>query len=251
MVAAARAVGVEVLALHAVLGRYRPAGVSALMEPAGRDVVGGDRVAELGQHAGTGDVRDRRRLAPPCPRSTGACARRSSSGPTRRCCRSGWAARASARRPRTRRRSREANISLSIEAVDDVARPRLGVGQMSRRKTGVAVLVVAQRVGREVEVHRAGEGVGDDQRRGRQVVHLDVGVDPALEVAVARQHRGTARSCVVDRGDDRLGQRAGVADAGGAAVADEVEAELLQVRGQAGLLVVVGDDLRARGQRWS
>ena len=48
---------------------------------------------------------------------------------------------------------------------------------------------------------------------------------------------------------DLLGQRAGVADAGGAAVADEVEAELVEVRRQAGPLVVVGDDLRAGRQR--
>ena len=41
-------------------------------------------------------------------------------------------------------------------------------------------------------------------------------------------------------------QRAGVADAGGAAVADQVVAELLQVRPEAGLLVVVGDDLASR-----
>ena len=53
---------------------------------------------------------------------------------------------------------------------------------------------------------------------------------------------------LVDRGGDLLGQRAGVADAGGAAVADQVEAELVQVRREAGPLVVVHDDLRARGQ---
>ena len=41
-------------------------------------------------------------------------------------------------------------------------------------------------------------------------------------------------------------QRAGVADAGGAAVADQVEAELVQVRGQPGRVVVVGDHPRAR-----
>src|SRR5690606_40244836 len=44
-------------------------------------------------------------------------------------------------------------------------------------------------------------------------------------------------------------QRAGVADAGRAAVADEVEAELVQVRRQTGALVVVRDDLRAGRQR--
>ncbi len=56
----------------------------------------------------------------------------------------------------------------------------------------------------------------------------------------------TARSAVVD-GLAHLGdERAGVADAGRAAVADEVEAELVEVRREAGPLVVVGDHLRAR-----
>ena len=58
----------------------------------------------------------------------------------------------------------------------------------------------------------------------------------------------TARSCVVDGLGDLLRQRAGVADAGGAAVADEVEAELVEVRGEARLVEVVGDDLGARGE---
>src|SRR3712207_7007467 len=49
------------------------------------------------------------------------------------------------------------------------------------------------------EVHRAGEGVGDDERRRREVVHLDVGVDAPLEVAVARQDRDDGEVVVVDR----------------------------------------------------
>ena len=113
----------------------------------------------------------------------------------------------------------------------------------------VAVGVLAERVVEQVDVHRAGQRVGHDQRRRREVVHLHVGVDPALEVAVARQHRDDREVVVVD-GLAHLGdERAGVADAGGAAVADEVEAELVEVRRQAGLLVVVGDDLRAGRQR--
>ena len=113
----------------------------------------------------------------------------------------------------------------------------------------VAVLVLAERVLEQVDVHRPGQRVGDDQRRRREVVHLHVGVDPALEVAVARQHRGDREVGLVDRGRDLGDERAGVADAGRAAVADEVEAELVEVRRQAGPLVVVGDDLRAGRQR--
>src|SRR5208282_5624190 len=105
------------------------------------------------------------------------------------------------------------------------------------------------RLGGQVDVHGARERVGNYERRRGQVVHLDVRVDPALEVTVAGQHRDDGEVVVGDRGADRLRQRAGVADAGGAAVADQAEAELLQVRGEASALVVVHDDLRARRQR--
>src|SRR5919205_1183576 len=62
VVATARAVGVEVLALHTV-GQQVLAGRGVRLERTGRgDVVGSDGVAELEQHAGTGDVLDRLRL---------------------------------------------------------------------------------------------------------------------------------------------------------------------------------------------
>jgi len=48
--------------------------------------------------------------------------------------------------------------------------------------------------------------------------------------------------------DDRV-ERAGVADAGGAAVADDLEAELVEVGLQAGLVEVIGDDARAGRKR--
>ena len=44
-------------------------------------------------------------------------------------------------------------------------------------------------------------------------------------------------------------QRSGVADAGRAAIADEVEAERVEILLQAGLVEIVGDDLRARRER--
>ena len=78
------------------------------------------------------------------------------------------------------------------------------VGDLLRRRPDVleedvvAVVVLAERLGLEVEVHGAGERVGDDQRRGRQVVHLHVGGDAALEVAVTREHRGDREVVVVD-----------------------------------------------------
>src|SRR6478609_388700 len=62
VVATAGAVGVEVLALHAV-GQQVLAGGGVGLEGTGRgDVVGGDGVAELQEHAGTRDVLDGLRL---------------------------------------------------------------------------------------------------------------------------------------------------------------------------------------------
>ena len=59
----------------------------------------------------------------------------------------------------------------------------------------------------------------------------------------------TARCPARHRLGDTVEKRAGVADAGGAAVADEVEAERGEGLGESGALEVVGDDPRSRCQR--
>ena len=97
---------------------------------------------------------------------------------------------------------------------------------MSLRKTGLSVVAVAERLVVEIDVDAAGERIRDDQRRRREVVRPHLGMNAALEVAVAGQHgrddqlaaRSIASEIVV-------GQRTAVADARRAAVADEVEAE--------------------------
>ena len=66
-------------------------------------------------------------------------------------------------------------------------------------------------------------------------IRLDVLVDARFKIAVAGKHGGGDDVVFRHRLLDGRGQRAGVADAGGAAVADEVEAELVQIRLQAGL----------------
>ena len=91
--------------------------------------------------------------------------------------------------------------------------------------------------------------VGDDKRRGREVVHLDVRADAAFEVTVAGQHGGDGQIVGVDGLGDFRQQRAGVADAGGAAEADQLVAERVEIILQAGGLQIVGHALRAGGQR--
>ncbi len=99
-----------------------------------------------------------------------------------------------------------------------------------------SVLILAERLVDEVGRHRSGDGVGDDQRRRGQVVRPHMRADAAFEVPVAREHRGRDKILVLDCLLDRLGQGSGVADAGGAAVADQVEAERLEGFEQAGFL---------------
>ncbi|MNO91052.1 hypothetical protein D3C76_825910 [compost metagenome] len=105
----------------------------------------------------------------------------------------------------------------------------------------LAVLVFAQGLAAEVDAYGAGQGIGDHQRRRGQPVGFHQRMDPALEVAVARQHRGHGQVGLLDGLFDGLRQRPGVADAGGAAVADQGKTQFIEVTGQAGRLVVVGD----------
>ncbi len=71
---------------------------------------------------------------------------------------------------------------------------------------------------------------------------------PALEVAVAREDRRHVQVPLVDRAGDLLDQGARVPDAGRAAVPDEREAQLVEVRRQPGAVEVVGHDARPRCQ---
>ena len=91
------------------------------------------------------------------------------------------------------------------------------LGHRSERSTGLAVSVGADGVGRQIDVHGAGQGVGDDQGWGGQVVHPHVGVDPSLEVAVAREHRDHRQIVLLDALGEAGQERPRVADAGGAA----------------------------------
>ena len=100
---------------------------------------------------------------------------------------------------------------------------------MSRRNTGAVGAPSPSGSAVRSRSIRPAERVGDTQRRRREVARPHLRVDAALEVAVAREHRDDVRSSLDRRRGHLADQRAGVADAGRAAVADEVEAELLEV----------------------
>ena len=139
---------------------------------------------------------------------------------------------------------KNSRFTLRATSSCDFLRRRPDVAQEDR-----PVRADADRLAREVEVHAAGERVRDDERRRREIVEPRVRIDAPLEVAIARQHRRRDQRAALDRRADRLGQRTGVADARRAAVADELEAELVEILLHAGLTQIVGHDLRARRER--
>ena len=108
---------------------------------------------------------------------------------------------------------------------------------------------MAERIGGEIDVQRAGQRIGDDERRRGEIVGAHIGIDAAFEIAVAGEHRGGDEIVLADRFRDRLRQRAGIADAGGAAIADEIEAELVEILLQAGGFEIFGDHLAAGRER--
>src|SRR5699024_3150856 len=110
----------------------------------------------------------------------------------------------------------------------------------------VAVLVLTQSLGLEVEVHGAGDCVSNNHDWRGQVVHLHVRGDAAFEVTVTRQNCGCSQVVLVDGIRDLIWEWAGVTDTGGATKAGEVEAHSLKVLPQVRATEVTVNDLRTR-----
>ena len=72
-------------------------------------------------------------------------------------------------------------------------------------------------------------------------------MDAGFEVAVARQDGGGHQVVLHDGFFDLGVERTRVADAGGAAVAHRLEAQLIEVGLEPGLVEVIGDHSAARG----
>src|SRR5450830_427141 len=112
-----------------------------------------------------------------------------------------------------------------------------------------AAFALAHWLGHQVARHVAGDGVGDHQRWRSEEVRTDVRVYACFEVAVARQHSRSDDVVGGDGGVQFRGQVASVTDTGGAAVSGHAEAQFFQVGQQAGSGQVLGHDARARSQR--
>jgi hypothetical protein len=201
VVAATGAVAVELGRLDAVTGQIDAGGRGLLDRTGRRNVVGGDRVAEDGQDAGLDDVLDRSQVHRQAfeIRRVGDIGR--AVVPL-----IGLAAGDLDRLP----------VLVALEHVlvafgehgrGDRLRWMSAISCVGRpdvlQEDVIALLVLADRILGDVDPHRAGDGVGHDQRRRGQIVGLDVRVHAAFEVAVARQDRGRDQGVVVDRLRDR------------------------------------------------
>ncbi len=225
VVTATRAERVVIRTLDAVGVEVLRSGGTDLDRTCRADVVGGDRVAEQCEDASALDVLDRSRIH-------------------RHAVEVGWLPHvggvhvplegvtlrgfevlpaAVARKDGCVRLAEHVLVDRGLDRLFDFLRGRPDVLEVD----GVSVGVVTERIGLEVEVHGSGEAVCNHERRGSQVVHLDVGGDTSLEVTVTREHRGDREVVVVDGLRDCLGQGSGVTDARGAAVTAEVVTELL------------------------
>ena len=92
----------------------------------------------------------------------------------------------------------------------------------------LAVFAGAERLSCQVFLHGTSECIGDNERRGSEIVGLCIGADAAFEISIAGEHSRCDQAVVVDGFGNFRRKRAGIADAGGAAKTYDVEADLIE-----------------------
>ena len=126
--------------------------------------------------------------------------------------------------------------------IGDLAVRRPDIPEINR----LAIPALAERILCQIGADRPGERVRHNERRRGEVIGPHLGVDAPLEIAVARQDGADREIALIDRLRNRLRQRPGIADAGRAAIADQVEADLVEILLESGDGIVIADDLAAR-----
>ena len=111
------------------------------------------------------------------------------------------------------------------------------------------MLIAAECFALEIYAHGPRKRVGHNKRRRSQPIGAHLLVHAPFKVAVAGEHRGNHEIAFSNRARNMLGQRSGIADAGGAAVADKVKAERVEIGLQPGFFQVFGNHFRARRKR--
>src|SRR5688572_17356450 len=89
-----------------------------------------------------------------------------------------------------------------------------------------------------VNVHTSGQSEGHDERWRHEEIGANALMNTRFEVAIAAQHGGRDHVVLGDGIFNLRGERAGIADARRATIADEIEPELVQVRLQSGLVEI-------------
>ena len=102
----------------------------------------------------------------------------------------------------------------------------------------VTILIVAQHILFDVETNSTGDSIGHHQRRRCQECLFGVRVNPAIEVTVARQHRGGIQIPFDHFFLDFRVQRTGHAITGGTGKGHHIKALLLQLWQQTGLFQI-------------
>ena len=246
VIPAASPVGIEFRGLHAIGDQIFARGAVGLNRASGRDVIGGDAIAQHGQHARIANVgklgRSFRHLVEKW-RALDV---------------SGFGV------PGVQVAFRHVQPTPALVALEDFAvllavhlrgdgfahrlfhflRRRPNIAQVDR----LAVAIVAERIVRHIEIHAAGQCVRDHQRRRGQIVRAHQRMNAALEIAIAAEHGNRDEAILLDRRADRFRKRAAIADARGAAKAHQIELQLFQILRQTGCLQVVRHDFRAWGE---
>ena len=99
---------------------------------------------------------------------------------------------------------------------------------MSFRKTSLPSVSLSDRMQINVFDDRSGQRVSDDERRRHQEIRFDVLMNARLEIAVARQNRSGDQIVFDDLFFDARIERTGIADAGRAAVTDEIKTDFVR-----------------------
>ncbi len=205
MIAAPRAVLVEVLRAHLMIAQVF-AGRAFFLDRSGRrDVVGRDRVEKQAENAGIDDVLDRVLLL-------------FHALEVRRVLHVGRTVVPGIGETALDRDLAPGRIALEHIGVlllehlpgDALADHRidLAAGRPDVLEEDLlALLVEAERLLGEVDIHRAGDRISHHQRRRGEIVGPHVGVDAALEIPIARKHRRGNEIVLVDRLGNLLRQR--------------------------------------------
>ena len=196
MVAATRTITIEIGPRHSVLKQIASRGALFLDRAGWRNVVGGDAVAEQSQDARPGQIVDRAGFPCHVHEIRGMLDVSRHFFPLKQVALGNG-------------QTLPVGIAfedLAVFLVEHLGAHRTGHGVadffLSRpdvlQVDRLAVAAHAQRLAVQVDVHAAGQGVGDNQRWRRQVVRPHFGMDASLEIAIARKHRGDHQAALVD-----------------------------------------------------